>query len=159
MATETERKFLVEGDGWRRGECKTIRQGYLSTEKERVVRVRTMTQAPAGKTSAYLTIKGATTGVSRAEYEYSIPIAEAEELLDQLCQRPLIEKHRYTLNYQGTTWEVDEFFGENQGLVIAEVELEQAGQSFAKPPWVGKEVSDDMRYQNAALVQHPFSQW
>ncbi len=159
MAQEIERKFLVTGDGWRSGRGSTIRQGYLSTEKTRTVRVRTKADRATTVTHAYLTIKGVATGIARAEYEYEIPVADANELLDQLCRQPLIEKHRYTLTHEGMTWEVDEFFGDNQGLIVAEIELEHPDQPFARPPWLGEEVTADLRYFNAALSQHPYTHW
>ncbi|MEZ4674012.1 MAG: CYTH domain-containing protein [Caldilineaceae bacterium] len=159
MAQEIERKFLVTGDGWRSGQRITIRQGYLSTEPERTVRVRTKADSTTGKTHAYLTIKGNTEGASRAEYEYEIPVDDTNELLDRLCQRPLIEKHRYTLEHGDMTWEVDEFFGDNAGLVVAEIELESADQHFIHPPWLGQEVTNDHRYFNASLTQHPYREW
>lgn len=159
MGQEIERKFLVISEGWRNGQCTTIRQGYLSIDKERTVRVRTKADLATAVTHAYLTIKGATVGAIRAEYEYEIPMADAHELLNQLCLRPLIEKHRYTLVEDGMTWEVDEFFGDNQGLVVAEIELESADQAFSQPAWLGKEVTDDPRYFNAALSQCPYTEW
>lgn len=157
MAEEIERKFLVMHDGWRAGKPTTIRQGYLSVAPERTVRVRTKTDSTAAR--AYLTIKGKSVGTARAEYEYEIPIADGNELLDRLCIAPLIEKNRYTLQYEGLTWEIDEFFGENQGLIVAEIELTHVDQHFAKPPWLGAEVSHDHRYFNASLIQHPYSRW
>jgi CYTH domain-containing protein len=154
MATEIERKFLVKGDEWRSlGTGTLYRQGYLSTKKGCTVRVRL-----AGE-QGYLTIKGLTQGFSRAEYEYPIPAEDVREMLDNLCDRPLIEKTRYKIEVAGLTWEVDEFAGENQGLIIAEVELADANQTVELPSWIGKEVSDDPRYYNANLSQHPFSQW
>lgn len=159
MGQEIERKFLVIGDEWRGGHRTTIRQGYLCVEPSRTVRVRTKEDSINATTRAYLTIKGKSTGTVRAEYEYEIPIADANEMLDQLCLSPLIEKHRYTLQHGGMTWEIDEFFGENQGLIIAEIELESADQLFAEPSWLGTEVSHDARYFNAALSQHPYTLW
>ena len=154
MPTEIERKFLVKSDLWRSLATGTVyRQGYLSTKKDCSVRVRL-----AGN-QAYLTIKGATKGCSRAEYEYPIPTEDAQEMLDNLCQAPLIEKIRYKIEYAGLIWEVDEFAGENQGLIIAEVELSDENQSIEVPEWIGKEVSDDPRYYNANLVENPYSQW
>ncbi|MBF0283550.1 MAG: CYTH domain-containing protein [Magnetococcales bacterium] len=154
MATEIERKFLVKGEGWRElGNGEMFRQGFLSTTKERVVRVRV-----AGE-QAWLTIKGATQGVSRAEFEYPIPVQDALVLLNDLCERPLIEKVRYKIPHAGMLWEVDEFMGENQGLVIAEVELQDASQTPALPSWVGDEVSHDPRYFNANLVKNPYANW
>lgn len=156
MGQEIERKFLVTGDGWRTGHCTTIRQGYLSIEPARTVRVRTKVSETA---TAYLTIKGESSGAARAEYEYAIPVDDANELLDTLCRRPLIEKHRYTLDVAGMSWEVDEFFGDNRGLVVAEIELDDADQSFTKPEWLGEEVTEDPRYFNAALTQTPYKSW
>jgi CYTH domain-containing protein len=154
MPNEIERKFLVNGAGWRSfGPGTRYRQGYLSTTPERSVRVR------VGGDEGFLTIKGKTVGAIRAEYEYAIPVAEANELLDKLCKRPLIEKTRYRINHQGLTWEVDEFEGANAGLVIAEVELESEDQAVVFPDWVGEEVTGDPRYYNASLVANPFSEW
>ena len=159
MAQEIERKFLVVGDEWRAGQCTTIRQGYLSVDAERTVRVRTKVVQESGSTQGYITIKGKSIGTARTEYEYAIPLADANELLDHLCIPPLIEKHRYTLDYAGMTWEVDEFFGDNQGLIVAEIELASPEQPFATPPWLGAEVTGDARYFNAALVHHPYTTW
>ena len=153
MGEEIERKFLVADPSWKKlGEGTVYRQGYLSTLKERVVRVRTM-----GK-KAVLTIKGASEGATRLEFEYNIPLKDARELLD-LCEGPLIEKTRYKINYRGLVWEVDEFHGENEGLVVAECELRSEDQVIEKPTWVGKEVTADPRYYNANLVAHPFTLW
>ena len=154
MGVEIERKFLVAGEGWRGlapGEL--FWQGYLLAEPGRTVRVRL-----AGD-RAFLTIKGATTGISRAEFEYPIPVADARVLLETLCDRPLIQKTRYTIPWGDLVWEVDEFSGDNQGLILAEVELDRADQAIALPEWVGAEVSEDPRYYNANLVKYPFSQW
>lgn len=165
MGLEIERKFLLRAEAWeaRRRELETkgtaseagVRyvQGYLSTDKKRTVRVRTMGER------AFLTIKGATDGLARREYEYEIPIAEARELLTELCHHPLIEKTRYRIDYEGYTWDVDEFYGENKGLQIAEIELPFVDATFERPPWVGEEVSDDPRYFNANLGAHPFTRW
>lgn len=153
MGTEIERKFLLQGEGWQVGGGVTYRQGYLSTTPERTVRVRT-----AGD-KGYLTIKGLSRGASRLEFEYEIPLHEANQLLDELCHRPLIEKRRYKIPHGGLTWEVDEFFGENDGLVLAEIELEHEDQAFDRPAWLGREVTGDPRYYNANLVNHPYSRW
>ena len=154
MAKEIERKFLVLGDGWKRGITGvSYRQGYLSTVKERTVRVRTVGDR------GFLTIKGVTVGVTRSEFEYSIPTADANALLNDLCEKPLIEKTRYKIQHAGLTWEIDEFFGENQGLVVAEVELKDEHQAIDRPTWVGKEVSGDPRYFNSNLIKTPFTQW
>jgi len=154
MAKEIERKFMVTGDAWRSlGQGTRYRQGYLSTVKERTVRVRTVAD------KAYLTIKGVNEGIARAEFEYEIPIADANALLDGLCKRPLIEKDRHKIPVGDLTWEVDEFFGENAGLILAEVELESEDQAFDIPEWIGEEVSDDPRYYNANLIAHPYRTW
>jgi CYTH domain-containing protein len=154
VAVEIERKFLVKGDGWRSLTSGLVyRQGYLTAETGCTVRIRV-----AGE-QGYITIKGATAGISRAEYEYGIPLADATELLDTLCQRPLIEKTRYRIPQGEITWEVDEFAGENQGLIIAEVELSDANQLVELPDWIGQEVSHDPRYFNSNLAKHPFTRW
>ena len=153
MGTEIERKFLVSGDGWQQGPAVMYRQGYLSTDKERTVRVR------YGGERAFLTVKGENTGATRLEFEYEIPRRDAEEMLDQLCERPLIEKRRYRVQLGGLTWEIDEFLRENEGLVLAEVELEDEGQVVEPPPWVGPEVTGDPRYFNANLVRRPYRTW
>lgn len=154
MAKEIERKFLVTGDQWRQLAKGTVyRQGYLSVVKERVVRVRTI-----GNTG-YLTIKGITVGASRLEYEYEISVSDSNEMLDQLCQKPIIEKKRYKVDFEGLTWEIDEFFGDNDGLIVAEVELEDEDQEFEKPQWIGEEVTSDPRYFNSNLTRHPFTKW
>ena len=151
---EIERKFLVTGDAWRAlAEGTVYRQGYLSTVKERTVRVRTIGN------KGFLTIKGITVKASRVEYEYEIPQADAEELLDNLCEQPLVEKSRYKIPFQGLIWEVDAFAGVNQGLVVAEVELQDEEQTFAKPDWVGMEVTEDPRYYNSNLIAKPFTTW
>ncbi len=154
MAKEIERKFLMANDTWRGlAQGKRYRQGYLSTVKERTVRVRT-----AGD-KAYLTIKGISVGASRSEYEYEIPFADANEMLDQLCERPLVEKTRYRISHGGLVWEVDEFEGENRGLVTAEVELTDEKEAVAIPAWIGKEVTGEPKYFNANLVAKPFTKW
>jgi CYTH domain-containing protein len=154
MPQEIERKFLIKGEDWRdTGAGIPCRQGYLSTVPERTVRVRLI------RNKGYLTIKGITVGATRAEYEYEIPAGEASELLDNLCERPLIEKIRYRIEHHGLTWEVDEFEGENAGLIIAEVELDEEGQSIMLPEWIGKEVTGDSRYYNASLIAAPYITW
>ena len=154
MATEIERKFLVVSDAWRAGaQGKLYRQGYLSTHKERTVRVRI-----AGD-KAFLTIKGLSVGASRAEYEYAIPVKDAAEMLDNLCEKPLIEKTRYKIEHGGFTWEIDEFDGVNKGLIVAEVELPSEDTVFTKPAWVGDDVTEDRRYFNSNLIAKPFTTW
>ena len=154
MGVEIERKFLVTRDRWRDLAPGVLyRQGYIPTQPGRTVRVRV-----AGD-RAFITLKGASEGIARSEFEYPIPIEDANELLDSLCASPLIEKYRRKIDISGLTWEVDEFLGENQGLVIAEVELESADQAIDHPDWIGEDVSHDARYYNSNLVNHPFSRW
>ena len=153
MGTEIERKFLVTEGPWRDAAVETYRQGYLSTVKERTVRVRTIND------KAYLTVKGISVGASRLEFEYEIPAEEAREMLDNLCEKPLIEKSRYKFDHCGLTWEVDVFFGDNEGLIVAEVELQSENQVFEKPQWVTEEVTSDPRYYNANLIKNPYSSW
>jgi CYTH domain-containing protein len=154
VAIEIERKFLVRDDSWRRGATgQHIRQGYLCIFPDRAVRVRTLNDR------AYVTIKGAKNTISRLEYEYEIPTRDATEMLDALCERPLIEKTRYHLTVYGRTWSVDEFEGENAGLVLAEVELDDERQDVQLPPWVDQEVTADPRYLNANLTRHPYARW
>ena len=153
MALEIERKFLMKEGDWRKAEGIRYRQGYLCRGSNRVVRVRL--EGARG----CLTVKGSTQGLVRTEYEYEIPADEAVAMLETLCEKPLIEKTRYKIEYRGLLWEVDEFWGENQGLVIAEVELDSEDQPFSKPEWLGEEVTGDVRYYSANLVQHPFSKW
>lgn len=154
MATEIERKFLVKGDDWRSLAIGVLyRQGYIASGQGRTVRVRI-----AGSVG-YLTLKGATVGISRSEFEYVIPVADAAELLNTLCDRPLIEKIRYRIQWNGVIWEIDEFTGENQGLLLAEVELSHEHQLIDLPTWIGREVSTDSRYFNSNLAKHPFTRW
>ncbi len=154
MAQEIERKFLLTGAGWRGlSDGVLYRQGYVARSAENTVRVRT-----AGE-RAWLTIKGPTVGLSRLELEYEIPTADANQMLDDLCRGSIIKKHRYRIAHAGLIWEVDEFHGLNDGLVIAEVELESEDQEIELPEWVGEEVSSDPRYYNANLADHPFSSW
>jgi adenylate cyclase len=152
MPSEIERKFLVHGSEWRQGAPVRISQGYLSRAKKSTVRVRI-----AGK-RAFLTIKGPTRGVSRAEFEYEIPVEDARELL-ALCDAPPLEKNRYTVEHAGARWEIDEFLGVNAGLVVAEIELEREDQAFSKPGWLAGEVSGDPRYYNSNLIANPYTSW
>lgn len=154
MPQEIERKFLVNGDAWRSlGQAKHYCQGYIVADANRTVRVRVVGR------QGWLTIKGASSGITRAEFEYPIPVEDALELLQTLCQPPLIEKNRYRIEHAGLVWEVDEFVGENAGLIVAEVELDSAEQSVNLPNWIGAEVSSDRRYFNSNLTTHPYSQW
>jgi adenylate cyclase len=154
MSQEIERKFLVINDSYRSlGLPRHIHQGFLSADKERIVRIRIHGDL------AFLTIKGIAKGITRAEYEYEIPLADAKYMIENLCLKPTIEKYRYKINIDGNTWEVDEFLGDNEGLVIAEIELQNEGQEFPKPEWTGVEVSGDPRYYNANLVKNPYKNW
>lgn len=154
MAEEIERKFLVNSDAWRAQASGTrFRQGFLSTDPDRTVRVR------AAGARGTLTIKGRTVGARRPEYEYEIPLADAEQMLDTLCERPLIEKVRFELHDGTHLWEIDVFEGDNAGLVVAEIELESEEESFERPDWLGEEVTDDPRYFNANLVENPYRTW
>ena len=153
MAQEIERKFLVSGDDWKALATGTLfRQGYLNSTKERVVRVRTMGER------AVLTVKGITVGATRAEFEYDIPLDDANQMLE-LCEQPLIEKTRYRIAVDGLVWEVDEFHGVNEGLTVAECELESEDQDVPRPHWVGDEVTGDPRYFNSNLIANPFTTW
>jgi CYTH domain-containing protein len=154
MPQEIERKFLLRNEDWYvPGTGTRYRQGYLCTVPERTVRVRLI------RDQGFLTIKGVSIGAARAEYEYEIPAGEASEMLDNLCKRPLIEKTRYRVERHGMIWEIDKFVGDNAGLVIAEVELENEDQAIVLPDWVGEEVTGDPRYYNANLIAEPFSGW
>lgn len=154
MGIEIERKFLVADEGWRQAATRQTRfsQGYLSRDPARTVRVRIAGDA------AFLTIKGATTGATRAEFEYAVPLADAQQLL-AMCDGPVVEKVRHLCGHAGMTWEVDEFLGANTGLVVAEIELQTEDQAFERPAWLGEEVTGDARYVNANLAVRPFSSW
>jgi CYTH domain-containing protein len=152
MPTEIERKFLVTGTEWHEVYSVHIIQGYLCCDKGRTVRVRL-----AGE-KAFLTLKGIKKGISRPEFEYEIPVADAEQMLE-LCNGATIEKMRHIINYKDLKWEVDEFLGENQGLIVAEIELEEENQQFERPGWLGQEVTGDPRYANAYLASNPYSTW
>jgi adenylate cyclase len=155
MATETERKFLLRNDSWRADADAgaAIMQGYLANTHDCTVRVRVQGD------SAWLTVKGPSETISRAEFEYPVPVADATEMLDSLAARPFIEKLRYRVVVAEHCWEIDVFGGDNLGLVVAEIELTSAEETFVRPDWVGREVSDDARYFNAALVKRPFLTW
>ncbi len=154
MGIEIEKKFLVKNSEWRKNSDGILfRQGYLSTVKERTVRVRTIND------KGFLTIKGINIGATRAEYEYEISVSDANEMLDSLCEKPIIEKKRHKIEFRNLIWEVDEFFGENKGLIIAEVELGSEDQEIHFPDWIGKEVTGDARYFNSNLIKNPFKNW
>lgn len=154
MGKEIERKYLVNLAAWKPKDAGIhFKQGYLNSQKERVVRVRIEGDR------AKLTIKGMTTGVTRAEFEYDIPVCDASELLDNLCEQPLIDKHRHKEMHGGKTWEIDVFHGLNQGLVVAEIELQTEDETVELPDWAVMEVSSDPRYFNSSLLKQPFSTW
>jgi adenylate cyclase len=152
MGIEIERKFLVTGDGWRQGAGVAYAQGYLNRDPQRTVRVRI-----AGE-KAFLTVKGVSTGATRAEFEYEIPLEDAAKLLE-LSDGPVVRKVRHLVEHEGSTWEVDEFEGDNAGLVVAELELAAEEQSYARPDWLGREVTDDPRYYNSSLAANPYRNW
>lgn len=155
MATEIERKFLLASDDWRREvtEHTDLVQGYLSRGKNSAIRVRIKGE------QAHLNIKHTVDGIHRLEYEYPIPIGDAREMLERVALRPLIDKTRHHVRRGRHLWEIDEFHGDNAGLVVAEVELSAADEDFERPDWLGKEVSDDARYYNSNLSEHPYSKW
>lgn len=155
MNTEIERKFLVSDDSWRREavEILLLRQGYLSTEPGCAVRVR------LSGDKAWLTIKGERVGGAAPEFEYPVPVPDAAAMLETLAKKPIIEKKRHMIPHEGFVWEVDEFLGDNAGLVIAEIELASEDQAFPLPAWAGEEVTGDPKYYNASLVARPFTIW
>jgi adenylate cyclase len=155
MPVEIEHKYLIRKDLWyavHKPEGTFIRQGYLVSEPEKTVRVRV-----AG-TEAFLTIKGRAVNASRPEYEFLIPVEEANEIL-VLFTKNIIEKTRFRMGFAGKVWEVDEFFGANDGLILAEIELASPEETYDKPAWLGEEVTHDPRYSNSSLAEHPVSTW
>jgi CYTH domain-containing protein len=152
MATELDRKFLVTGSGWRQPRPRRLVQGYLNRDRERTVRVRIDGE------QGFLTVKGVTTGATRSEFEYAIPLPDAEQLL-ALCETPPIHKLRHAVAFEGMRWDVDEFLGDNAGLVVAEIELADESQPFARPAWSGEEVTRDPRYFNSNLATRPYVTW
>ena len=154
MVIEIERKFLVRGNGWKNQAVGQVyRQGYMSTEDGITLRARVVGD------QGYLTIKGPSFGNSRAEYEYEIPLEDAEEMLNSLCSSGLIEKIRYKVHHGELVWEVDEFVQDNEGLIVAEVELDDENQKVELPEWIGEEVSQDYRYSNSNLSKNPWKNW
>jgi adenylate cyclase len=155
MPVEIERKFLVSGDAWRQSVSRSERfgQGYLATTAACSVRVR------IGGERAWLGIKGRVVGMSRPEYEYEIPVAEAGEILRDFCAEGRIDKIRHWVEVGGREWEIDEFLGANAGLVVAEIEIEDEAAQFERPGWLGREVTNDVRYYNASLAQQPYRGW
>lgn len=155
MPKEIERKFLVSSDAWRAqaDAGMPFLQGYLCEPKTASVRVRIEGQ------TARLNIKGATLGISRTEFEYEIPLQDADEILRTLCTGPLVEKTRYHVRHGNHVWEIDVFAGDNAGLIVAEIELSREDEAFEKPEWLGSEVSHDARYYNVMLAKHPYKNW
>ena len=155
MPIEIERKFLLKNDSWRNQVIKTssIIQGYLANTDHCSIRIR------LADDQASLNIKSMTIGVTRSEFDYPVPMDEAKLLLKDLCPGPVIEKIRHYVDYAGHTWEIDEFLGENSGLVVAEIELQHQHEEFSIPDWLGKEVSDDQRYYNICLADNPYTSW
>lgn len=155
MATEIERKFQVADQGWREQirSSTLLRQGYLANTARASVRVRRAGDA------GWLSVKAMTPGRARAEYEVAIALNDADEMLDRLCEGPLVEKWRHIVLHDGNEWEIDEFLGDNAGLVIAELELDSEHEEFTSPPWLGNEVTHDERYYNFRLSQTPWRRW
>jgi adenylate cyclase len=155
MAIEIEHKFLLASNDWREHVSRSIKyqQGYLSSQATSSIRVRISSDR------AWLNLKSATIGTHRLEYEYEIPLQDANEILNNLCRKPLIEKNRHIVIHDGNTWEIDEFEGDNRGLIIAEIELAEIGKAFSKPHWLGEEVTHDLRYYNNNLAEYPYSAW
>jgi adenylate cyclase len=155
MPLEIERKFLVASDAWRAGARRReyFAQGYLAASERCSVRVR------VGDGRAWLNLKGRIHGATRREYEYEIPVDEANEMLEALCALGRVEKWRHWVPHAGHEWEVDEFLGENAGLVVAELELDHEAEPFARPPWLGPEVTHDPRYLNTNLARQPWRSW
>lgn len=155
MGTEIERKFLLRNDDWHKAADAgtAFEQGYLTEAEQASVRIRIEGER------ANINIKGATLSITRREFEYPIPLEDARELLAELCRKPLIKKTRYHVAHADHVWDIDVFEGENAGLVVAEIELKDEAETFARPDWLGEEVSDDPRYYNVCLLKHPFCDW
>jgi adenylate cyclase len=160
VSLEIERKFLLANDTWRAAVARSswMRQGYLRADAMCTARVRVEAGDDA-PLRAWLTIKGPREGIGRPEFEYAIPPADALQMLETMCPAPQIEKTRHIVQHAGHTWEIDEFAGENAGLVLAELELARADEAYARPAWLGKEVTDDTRYYNSFLQRNPFTRW
>lgn len=155
MAKEIEHKFTVKSNHYKTLAAPTLyRQGYIPTQNGMTVRVRI-----AGE-KGFLTLKDKTVGMSRNEFEYEIPVQEARQMLDTMCDKPQIEKYRYVIPAeQGLKWEVDEFLGDNAGLVVAEIEVPTEDTKFSLPEWIGKEVTGDKKYNNSQLYKKPYKEW
>jgi adenylate cyclase len=155
MATEIERKFLVLNDDWRgivESDMQII-QAYLASNEFSSTRIRIQND------KANINIKSATLGITRTEFEYAIPVDDAQLMIDNLCIKPVIEKTRYIVKHMQHLWEIDVFSGDNKGLIVAEIELSSPDETFEKPSWIGEEVSNDARYYNVCLVKTPYKTW
>ena len=155
MPIEIERKFLLANNDWKEHVNRSlrIRQGYMGEIDKASVRIRVQGD------KANINIKSATLSMRRMEYEYEIPLIEAEEMLDQLCKQPQVDKTRFIVEQGKFKWEIDEFYGDNEGLLVAEIELDDENEAFDKPQWLGEEVTEDPRYYNVNLIKHPFKNW
>ena len=154
MTVEIERRFLLADDSWREaaGEPLGLQQGYLSVEKERTIRVRII------GSQAWLTLKGYISDMTRSEFEYEIPLAHAQAIMADMCPFKM-EKYRYRVEFEGFVYEIDEYFGDNAPLIVAEIELPSEDTEFPKPAWLGKEITSDGKFTNAYLSKHPYSSW
>ena len=155
MATEIERKFLILNQDWQEHTSSELHivQAYLATNEFSSTRIRIQDD------KANINIKSATLGISRTEFEYAIPVIDAQLIIDELCVKPVIEKTRYMVKHIQHTWEIDVFSGDNEGLIVAEIELSSPDEAFQKPSWLGEEVSHDKRYYNVCLVNFPYKNW
>jgi len=160
MGIEIERKFLLAGDGWRSLVVRSQRllQGYLTRPADGATAPACSVRVRIGGEAAWLNIKSANAGIERAEYEYPVPRVDAEQMLARFC-RGTVEKIRHHVPHAGQTFEIDEFFGDNAGLIVAELELDSVDAEFERPGWLGREVSDQRRYYNVHLLEHPYSRW
>ena len=154
MPKEIERKFLVKNNEYKRKAKGVLYiQGYIDTKPQKTIRVRIV------ESKGFLTIKSKKIGIQRDEYQYEIPLEDAVEMMENLCKKPLIEKIRYEYKFENHVWEIDEFRGENEGLIIAEIELDDEDEVYLKPDWVGEEVTYDTRYNNSSLIKNPYRKW
>lgn len=155
MATEIERKFLILNQDWQEYTSIELHivQAYLATNEFSSTRIRIQGD------KANINIKSATLGIERTEFEYPIPVDDAQLMIDDLCIKPVISKIRYIVNHMQHTWEIDVFSGDNEGLIVAEIELSSPDEIFEKPSWLGEEVSHEKRYYNACLINHPYKDW
>jgi len=157
MAIEIERKFLLKDDSWR--SAVSSRSFYKQTYARFQEHPHTAFRVRIAGKKGFLSLKGPVSGCSRSEFEYEIPLADAEEIMDGFCSGGMIEKYRNIVYYAGDRWEIDEFEGDNRGLIVAELELRSPDQPFEKPPWLGQEVTGQVRYFNSALLQNPYKNW